>query len=125
MRDRPESTPTAPREHFDPDSPLRETFAHGVRAEDRHTLELLCRSLLELTREAPMIVRHLPDYGVRTDLEAATADLRYLAGYLDQVGDGHALERPERQACAVAERLAVRLGEIAGELATATAEAQS
>lgn len=137
MSDRPKSIrPAVPRfarmllepelqppESFDPDSPLRESFAHLIRPEERFALELACASVLELTREAPMIVKDIPGDAMTIDLRAAVADLRYLAGYLEYTGasEGNCLERWERKLGDVAERLAERAAEIAGELEAALA----
>lgn len=123
MSDRPKSTPAPP--PFDPDSSLRVTFLTMLRKRDQRLLGGLCRSMLELTREAPMIVKDIPGDAMATDLRAAAADLRYLAGYLAYTGasEGNCLERWERKLGDVAERLAERVAEVAGELEAALAAA--
>lgn len=125
MSDHPTSTlavsPPRPETPFDPDRSLRVTFLTMLCKRDQRLLSGLCGSMLELTREARMLVKDIPGDAMATDLRAAAADLRYLAGYLAYTGasEGNCLERWERELGDVAERLAERVAEIAGELEAA------
>ena len=112
----------------EPDLPaLREVYASQLRQEERDKLEGLCESVLELTREATVIVREIPHGGIDDDLRAAVVDLRHLERYLRITGaqEGNCLERWESRLADAAERLAPRAGEIAAEIEAAIAAAEA
>lgn len=132
MRDRGESTrPRFTRvllepellspEEFSTDTPLRETFAHWLRPEERFALEQICDGVLELTREASRPIRESIPGGFDRDLAAVVADLRYAEAWLAYIGrsEGNVLERWQSRLADLAERLAPKVGDLAGEVETA------
>ena len=114
-----------PRERFSPDNPLRESFAHLIRPEERFALEQTCDSFLELTREAENIIAGIPG-GLDRRLSAVAADLRYAAGLLAYFGasEGDVLERWEARLADIALRLAPQIKGMAAGLESAIAEVQ-
>lgn len=124
MSDRRKPTPACDPSDFDPGTPLRETYARQIRPEDRARLEALCASVLQLTREAPMIVKHISYGGILDELRAAAAELRYVAGFLAWVGtgDGNELSRAEHRLADSAERIGSEIGGFVAGLEAAIAK---
>jgi hypothetical protein len=123
MPDRPKTTPPVPNPpRFNEDEALRQTFAHLIRPEDQETLDRLTDSMLELTREADAIVRHI-DFSFPHNIAAAARDLRYLERWLRVTGaaDGDCLDRWQARLADAAERAAPKVGEVAAELEAAVA----
>jgi len=114
-----------PRERFSPDDPLRESFAHLIRPEERLALEQTCDSLLEVTREAQNVIAGIPG-GLDRRLSAVAVDLRYFADLLASFGasDGDVLERWEARLADAALPVAPKVQEIAAEIEAAVAEVQ-
>lgn len=85
-------------------------------------LDRLTDSMLELTREADVIVRKL-DFSFPFNIAAAARDLRYLERWLRVTGasEGDCLDRWQSRLADAAERAAPKVGEIAAELEAAVA----
>jgi hypothetical protein len=84
MSDRQKSTPPPP--DFDPDNPLRETYADELVPEHRAILERLAGFVLELTREASVMEHYRTVGTIPANLRSATVDLRHVQGYLSHLG---------------------------------------
>ena len=114
-------TPPDP-QRFNEDEALRQTYAHLIRPEDQQLLDRLTDSMLELTREADAIVRHI-DFSFPYNIAAAARDLRYLECWLAHTGasEGDCLDRWQSRLADAAERAAPAVGIIAAELEAAVA----
>jgi hypothetical protein len=84
MSDRQKSTPPPP--DFDPDHPLRETYADELVPEHRAVLERLAGFVLELTREAAVMEHYRTVGTIPANLRSATVDLRHTQNYLAHLG---------------------------------------
>jgi hypothetical protein len=134
MSDRPKSTrvtfdlppelapPDRDPPPFSLDVALRETYRHLLRQEEGDKLEGLADSVLELTREADVIVRQL-DFSFPFNIAAAARDLRYLESWLRVTGaaEGDCLDRWQARLADAATRAAPAVGIIAAELEAAVA----
>jgi len=117
----PELLPPAPDPaRFNEDEALRQTYGHLIRPEDQEILDQLTDSMLELTREADAIIRHI-DFSFPFNIAAAARDLRYLERWLRVTGaaEGDCLDRWQSRLADAAERAAPKVGEVAAELEAA------
>ena len=85
MNDQPKSTPAGPFAEWENDSPFRETFLDHLAPEPaiagafRVVGSAVYEWLLDFEH---MLDDDRPESGTRTDLRAAVADLRWIAGFL-------------------------------------------
>ena len=107
---------------------FRETFLHRfTQPEHRRTLTGLSEMLEELWLEAAGFWPRGEVSLTRSELEAATLDLRHLQGFLEHVGQEHELsqlDKDDQELSRLAADLASDVGKIADRLETALTPAE-